>query len=144
MLGGIPGVGPRGEPEFDVVNTAQEGLCGPAGEFVAISLDLRGNDGTTLAVELGPPAGGDLGVVLQDGLQGDVHIRVANLGDGIDLGPEYHGVLFVQLELSVAVGFVGGGLLGRKGGGLGELVLLRALCCFVVVVVIICYYSRGT
>ena len=70
---------------------------------------------------------GHLWVVLHNGLEGDVCVRISDLGDGIKLGSQNQDVLFIKLELSIAVGLVGRSLLGREGAGLSELVLFRGL-----------------
>jgi hypothetical protein len=43
-----------------VVNASKHGLRCPTSELVAVTLDLSGNDGTTLGIKFGPPAGGNL------------------------------------------------------------------------------------
>ena len=43
-----------------MVNRPEHGLGGPTSELVAVALDLGRHNGTTLRVELGPPAGGNL------------------------------------------------------------------------------------
>ena len=70
---------------------------------------------------------GHLWVVLKDCLEGDVDVGISDLGDGIKLGSQNQGVLFVKLELSITVGLVSRRLLCREGTGLGELVLFRGL-----------------
>ena len=94
-------------PEFELIDAGEQRADGPLGQLAAVVLDLGGEDGARLRVELHAPVHAVvvLGVPLVERLDvQEVLLVVGAGGDGVDLRAQYEVDAAAQVPLAVLVG----------------------------------------
>mmetsp|Transcript_11894 Transcript_11894/g.27886 ORF Transcript_11894/g.27886 Transcript_11894/m.27886 type:complete len:257 (+) Transcript_11894:215-985(+) len=127
-------LGPAHEADLDLVRPRHHRLRDPLGQLARVVLELGGQHGAALDVDLLPPLdpAREVGVELVEGEGGHVLLAALLGADAVQLAPGHHahGRLPAKRELAVPVGHRGwgharGGLVRvEEGVGLGELLAL--------------------